>query len=233
MVNLDKSVVVKLRKGSKVYEILADSKLALAFKNGKSVSISDVVVTEEIFYDAKKGTRASEADLERTFGTKDKLELCKLIVKEGQVPVTAEILKENLEMKRKQIVELIHKNVVDPHTGKPHPAQRIDAAITEAKIKIDENKSAEQQLQDVITNIRPIIPIKMEVRELMITFQPQYSNKVYTLVKRLGKILTEHGDNSGNSVVHLELPAGLQEELEIALNNTTKGTVDIKLLSSK
>lgn len=233
MANIDKAVVAKLRKESKVYEILVDSKNASDFRNGKNVSINDAVVVEEIFYDAKKGIRASEHELESIFGTTDKLEICKIIIKEGIVPSTAEIMRNEAEMKRKQIVAMIHRNVIDPNTGKPHPPQRIDNAMNEAKVRIDESKSAEQQIQDVINQIRKILPIKYEVREVSVKILSQYAGKAFPVLKRFGKVLSESWQNDGSLVATIEIPAGLQEDLEIALNNLAKGTVEMRIIKTR
>ena len=232
MVSIDKAVIAKIKKEGKTYEILVDCEKAIAFRNGKSVSIGDVIVTEEIFYDAKKGTRASEHELEKIFGTDDKLEICKIIIKEGNVPLTAEISRKEMEEKRKRIVDLIHRIVIDPNTGKPHPPSRIDASMNEAKVRIDENKTAEQQLQDVITKIRTIIPIKHEIRELSIRVPTQYAGRAIPVVKKFGKLLNESWESDGLKV-NVEIPAGIQEEFEIALNNLAKGTVEIKITKTR
>ena|SRR3989344_1130389 len=233
MVNIDKAITAKIKREGKTYEILVDAEKAAALKSGKNVSIGDVVVTEEIFYDAKKGTRASEHEIEKVFGTSDKSEICRIIVMEGDVPLTADMKRREVENKRKQIVNIIHRNVVDPKTGKPHPPQRIDAAITEAKAKIDENKTAEQQIQDVIDQIRKIIPIKYEVREIRVRILPQYAGRAFPILKKYGKLLGDSWQNDGSLVANLEIPAGIQEELEIDLNNLAKGTVEIMILRTK
>lgn len=233
MVNLDKAVVAKLKREGKTYEVLVDSGKALEFRKGKSVSINDVVVTEEIFYDAKKGTKASENELKKLFGTNDKLEVCKIIIKEGSVPLTVDLMRKELDAKKKRIVDLIHRNVVDPNTEKPHPPGRIDNAITEAKVRIDESKSAEQQVQDVITQIRKIIPIKYEVREISVKILAQYSGRAFPIMKQFGKVLNEGWQNDGSLLATVEVPAGLQEELEVALNKIAKGTIETKILKVK
>jgi len=233
MGSLDKAGIAKLKKEGKTYEIFIDSEKALEFRKGKSVSVNDIIVTEEIFYDAKKGTKASENEMKKIFGTDDKLEICKIIIKDGYVPLTAELLRKDLEMKRKQIVNFIHRNVVDPKTGKPHPPQRIDAAMTEAKVRIDESKSAEQQVQDVIDQIKIIIPIKFEVREISVKILPQYSGRAFSIIKQFGRILNENWLNDGSLSVTVEIPAGIQEEFEVELNKIAKGTVETKILKAR
>ncbi len=233
MVNINDAVIAKIKKNGKTFEILVDCEKALAFRSGKNVLINDILVTEEIFYDAKKGTKASEHELKKLFGIDDKLEIAKIIIKEGHVPITAELLRKELEQKRKFIVTLIQRAVIDPKTGKPHPPNRIDSAITEAKVRIDENKTAEQQLSDIINKIKSIIPIKYEIRELSVKIQVQYAPKCYGTLKQLSKILNEKWENDGSLSATVEIPASMQEDFEIALNNATKGNVDIKILRSR
>jgi len=233
MSELDNAVIVKLKKEGKTYELLVDPKKAHEFISGKNIPIQEILVVEEIFYDAKKGTKASIHEIEKIFGITDLYQISERILKEGHIPQTAEMLKEAAEQKRRQIISIIHKNAINPTTGKPHPPNRIEAAMAEAKIKIDNNKSAEQQIQEIIVQLRPIIPIKTETRELSITLNSQYAGRSYGILKQFGKITGEKWDNNGNLNTTIELPAGMQEELETNLNNITKGTVDIKILRSK
>jgi len=56
----ERSVIAKLKREGKNFEILVYPEKAIEFKSGKPISINDVVVVEEIFTDSKKGLRASE-----------------------------------------------------------------------------------------------------------------------------------------------------------------------------
>src|SRR3989344_3599540 len=233
MAKLDKSVVIHVKKGNKNYEILVDAEKAHQFRSGKSISLNDVLVVDEVFYDAKKGIRASEHELEKLFGTKDQIKVCEMIIREAQIPMTTEMMRDNLENKKKQIVALIHRNTIDPKTGNPHPITRIEACLEEAKVKIDPDKPAEHQMQEVIRAINYIIPIKLEVREVSVKVPPEYSGKVHSIIKQYGKILKENWDNDGSLILEVEIPSGVQEELEIALNRIAKGTVDVRVIRTK
>ena len=141
--------------------------------------------------------------------------------------------REQIDQKRKQIIQLIHKNSIDPKTGKPHPPARIENAITEAKVKINTEKTAEQQIQDIVNQINKIIPIRIETREINIIIPAQYAGKSYGTIKQYGKITGERWEQNGSLNTTLEIPSGMQEELEIALNNLTKGNIELKVLRSK
>ena len=232
MRNIDEAVISKLKKQGKNYEILVDPEKAVAFKAGKNVSINEVLVSEEIYTDARKGTRASEHEIENVFATTDKIEMCKKIILEGTVQVTAEMLRKELEQKRKQIANLIHKSCVDPTTGRPHPPQRIENAMSEVKVKITD-KPAEQQVKQIIDELKRVLPIKYEIREINVKISSEFAAKSFNTLKQYGKILSERWENDGSLNASLEIPAGLQEELEIALNRLTKGTVEVMIARKK
>src|SRR3989338_8095878 len=138
MVSIDDAVVAKLKIGENVFEILVDCEKALEFRNGKDIDLDDILATNDIFKDVKNGEHAS--NLMKVFKTEDKREIAKKIILEGEIQLTSEYKKKLRDEKRKQIVNNIHRNAVDPNTGFPHPPQRIENALDEIKANIDEFK---------------------------------------------------------------------------------------------
>lgn len=233
MVDIDKAVIARLRVGNQNFEILVDCDKALEFRHGKDVSLDDVLATDDIFKDVKKGEHAPENEIVKIFNTSDKRKVAERIVREGEVQLTAEYKNKLRDEKRKQIIELIHRNSIDPKTNLPHPAQRIENALDEARVRIDEFKKAEEQVRDIIDKIRGILPIKYETREVAIKLTAEYAGKSYSILKQYGKVIKDEWQNDGGLVVVLEIPAGLQLELIDKLNALTHGDVDFKVLGSK
>ena len=229
----EKSVIAKLRKNGKDFEILINPETAAQFRQGKSISLNDVLVIEEIYEDAKKGKRVSEHEMAKLFETDDVLEIAKIILKEGHVPLTEDMLKKEVEQKRKQIIDFIHKNTIDPNTKRPHPPARIETALSDAKVKIDPHKSALSQTQDVLAALRQYLPLKMETREIFVRVSAKYAHKTMILLKQHAKILIEKWETDGSLNATVELPAGAQEELETQLNNLSKGEVELKIIGVK
>ena len=64
-------VIARLKKGDQVFEILVNCDKAMDFKHGKA-ELDEVLVSDEIFKDIKKGQHASENDLADLFGTDEK-----------------------------------------------------------------------------------------------------------------------------------------------------------------
>lgn len=225
--------LAKLKKGGNTFEIDVDPTLALNLKKGLNVDIRDVLKVENIFKDAKKGLIASEHVMEEVFGTTDVLEVAKVIIKEGEIQVTSEYRKEQKEKKIKRIVELIHKNTVDPTTHLPHPVQRIQNAMDEAKVRINDSKTAEEQVDDITKKLRPIIPIKTEQKEIQIHVGPHFAGQCHNLIKSFGKEIKSDWQNDGSLLAVIEIPGGLELDLYDKLNKITKGDIEIKLLKIK
>ena len=229
MVDVDRAVIARIKKEGHTFEILVDCDKALELKRGKSVGIDDVAATEDIFTDVKKGDHASTTELQKFFGTTDVRKISEIIVRQGEVQLTAKHRAEEREEKRKRIVNLIHRNAIDSKTGLPHPPQRIERAMEEAGVHIDENKSAEEQVEEVLKKLRAIIPIKFERREIAVKIPAQYAGHSYTVLKKY-KLLKDEWQNDGSLVAVVEIPAGLQDDFFDELNKISHGEVESKII---
>ena len=140
MMDINKAILVRLKKGGENFEVLVDCEKAIEFKSGKIEDIREVLAAERIYKDAKKGDKASENEMEKIFGSSDVKEIAREIIKKGEMHVTAEHKAKLRESKKKRLIELIHRNAVDSKTGLPHPVKRIEAAMEEARVHIDEDR---------------------------------------------------------------------------------------------
>ena len=124
--------------------------------------------------------------------------------------------------------ELIEYMAVDPKTNLPHPITRIEAALEEGKIHLEDNKTVEEQLDGILSKLRPIIPIKVEQKELTIDIPSQFSGKLQGPVRK-HTILKEDWLPTGSWRVIIEVPAGLVQEIIDNLNSLTKGEVTVEI----
>ncbi len=230
MVDVDKAVIGRLKIQGTKYEILVDCDTALGFRSGKNIAIDEILASQKIFTDAKRGIVASQHRMQETFGTEDPEEIAKIILKKGEVQVTAEHKQNALEEKRKQVLAYIHRNGVDPRTHLPHPPQRIELAFKELNIHLDEHKDALEQVQDILKKLQPILPIKFERKEMSLRIPSQYAGKTYSVVKGMSKIIKEEWLHDGSWKAVIEIPAGMQNELFDKLNSMTHGCVEAETL---
>jgi ribosome maturation protein SDO1 len=230
MVSLDKAVIARLKKQGENFEVLVEPYLARDLKEGNEVSFEKLLAVEEIFKDAKKGERASKEDLQRIFKTTDIHRIVKIIVEEGEVQITAEQRRDMLEQKRKQIVDFISRNAIDPRSNTPHPPARIEGAMEEARIHIDIFKSVEAQVRDIVKALKPILPIKLEEIEMAIKIPAGYAGKAVSALYAFGNVTKEEWQKDGSWICVLRLPAGMQAELMDLLGKLTKGEALTKVL---
>ena len=233
MVNVEDAVIARLKAQGQNFEILVDCNNAIALKNGRNVELKDVLAAMKIFTDSKKGLVASESAMKQAFGSSDIEEAARQIIKKGEIQLTAEYRDSLRETKRKQVINIIHRNGVDPRTHAPHPIARIESALEEAKFHFDEFISAEEQLQEALKKLKPIIPIRFEVKEISVKIGPQYAVKAYPVVKRYGTILREDWQNNGYYVALVEMPGGMESEFYDRINEVCHGEAEINVMKTK
>ncbi len=233
MVDVDKAVVARFKTQGLNFEVLVDCDAALKFKEGKDVSMGDILAADKVFDDAKKGLLASDAHMENIFGSSDVSEVAKKIIRKGEIQVTAEHRAGLRDQKRKKILDIIRRNGVDPKTNLPHPATRLELAFEEAKVKIDEHRRAEDQVEQIVKLLRPILPIRFEKREIAIRIPAEYTGKAYSAVSGFGKLKKDEWLNDGSWACVIEIPAGLQADLFDQVNKITQGNVETKIMKSE
>ena len=233
MVTVDQAIIARLKAQGHNFEILVDCSNALALREGKDMDMHDVLAAMQVFSDAHKGLVASETAMKQIFGTSDANEVAKQIIHKGEIQLTQDYREKLREEKRKQIISIIHRNGVDPKTHLPHPPQRIENAFEEAKVHIDEFKPVQEQVQEALKKLRPILPIKFEVKELAIKISPEYAPKCYSTVRMYGTLLREEWQANGYWVAVVELPGGMESDFYDKLNKICHGNVESKILKIK
>ena len=81
---------VRLTINGDKFEILVKPDPALEYKTGKRTDFSSVLVSDEIYSDANKGSRASSEKLTKHFKTKDTGEIAKQILTRGELALTTD-----------------------------------------------------------------------------------------------------------------------------------------------
>jgi ribosome maturation protein SDO1 len=233
MVSLDEAVTARYDFEGERFEVLVDPDTAQKLRGGEDIDeseLSENLAIEEIFKDASKGDRASSEKLNKIFNTGNVLEIAKTIILKGEIQLTTEQRRKLLANKRKQVIDVISRNAINPQTKTPHPPQRIDLAMTEAKVNIDPFKSVDTQVNDVLKALQPILPIRFEKLIVAIKLTATDSAKVFRDIKKFGKITKEEWQKDGSWIALVEIPAGIQEQFFDRLNSKTHGNADIKVI---
>jgi ribosome maturation protein SDO1 len=230
LISLEKAVIARLIKAGEKFEVLVDPEKAMEVKSGKEIPLEELIASEEVFEDSKKGEKAPAEKINKVFGTNDLSTIVKRIIKEGEVQITTEQRKQMLEEKTKAIATLISKRGVNPQSGLPHPVDRVLRAMEQTKVRIDIDKRVEEQLENVLKGIQTIIPIKFEKIQIAIRIPPSFAGKAANIVRSFGPLLKEEWAHDGSYICLIEIPAGIQQEIYDRLNNLTHGQVEVKIV---
>lgn len=224
----NKSTIVRLVIDNDKFEILVKPDPALDYKLGKKIDLSNILISDEIYADANKGTRIADEKLIRNFKTTDSIEIAKKILEQGEVNLTTDQRRRMVEEKKKQIIQYINRNFVDPKTHLPHPPLRIQNAMEEVRLIVDPFKKSEDQTKKIIESLRKILPLKSENLQLLVTIPPQFSAPSYNVLKNIGELKDEKWLQDGSLRVIVEINAGIKGTFVERMNSVTKGSAQIQ-----
>ena len=212
MVSLDDAVLARLEKGGSRYEILVDPELVDEWKKDHaSVSLDELLATDEIWNDARSGDRPTTDALESVFGSTDLLTCVEKILIEGNIQLTTVQRKNLIAEKRTKIIHQIATTATDPRTKLPHPKTRIELALDEIKFSIDPFLSLERQVQDAIKQLKPVIPLAFITVRLAFKVPGSDYGGVHRLLRE--SIKKEEWLSDGSWVCVVEAPGGMKNEL--------------------
>ena len=212
------------------FEILVKPDPALDYKLGKKKDISAVLVSEDIYTDSGKGTKPTNEKLLKAFKTEDLTEIAQIILQKGDLNLTTDQRRKMIDEKKKRVVEYIAKTYVDPKTHLPHPPLRIEQAMKDARVSVDPQKSVDEQVKDIVENLRSIIALKSENLQLEIIVPAQYASQSYSVLKSIGTLKKEEWQNNGSLKAILEIPAAARPNVIDRLGSITKGSASVEVI---
>ncbi len=225
--------IARYKKGGKRFEVLVDPDKALDYKLGRRKDFTNVLVFDEVYIDANKGLRASKSDLLNIFGTTDVEKIAEKIVREGELQIKAEQRRKLIEEKKRQIVDYISRYCVDARTSAPIPPLRIENALEEAGVKIDPFKPAEEQINNILSELSKFIPIKKQISILDIKVPPTYVGKIYGFIRNTSDIIKEEWLSDGSLDIRVSIPSGMKVDFMDKVTRITGGAAYVEIIEEK
>ncbi len=214
------------------FEVLVDPDAALAIKRDEfEGELEDVIAAEDVFENASRGDRPAENDLLDVFDTTDPLEIIPEVIKRGEIQITAEQRREMQEQKRRQLINRIARNAVNPQMNDaPHPPDRIESALEEAGFRVDPMERVENQVDEALDALRPIIPIRFEEMAIAVRVPAEYAGKGQARIREFGELREEEWQADGSWIGVVEFPAGMQDDFYSLVNEVTSGEAETQLV---
>jgi len=235
MISLDEAVTARLESHGERFEVLIDPDAALAIKRGEfEGDLADVIAAEDVFEDASRGDRPAENDLEEVFGTTDPLEIIPEVVKRGEIQITADQRREMQEQKRKQLINRIARNAVNPQMDDaPHPPERIERALEEAGFRVDPMERVETQVDDALDALRPVIPIRFAEVTVAVQVPADKAGSAQAQIRQFGDLDREEWQADGSWIGVLTFPAGMQNDFYDLVNEVTSGEAETQIVKDE
>jgi ribosome maturation protein SDO1 len=211
------------------FEVLVRPEQAFRYREGEKVDLGEILWTDTIYKDSRKGLKASPESLRKAFGTEDVRVIVERILKEGRIQLTEEERRRLLEAKKRKIITYIVRNAVDPKTGMPIPESRIEAAMEELGVSIDLYRDAESQALEIVSKLSRIMPIKIARALIEAVIPPDIAGRVVSEVKRIGDVRRSEWLKDGSLKLEVEVPAGAQIDVINRIQGLAKGRASVNV----
>ncbi|PSQ25605.1 ribosome assembly factor SBDS [Halobacteriales archaeon QS_8_65_32] len=235
MISLDEAVTARLESHGARFEVLVDPDAALAIRRGEfDGDLEEVIAAEDVFEDASRGDRPAESDIEDVFGTTEPLEIIPEVIERGEIQITAEQRREMQERKRRQLINRIARNAINPQMDDaPHPPDRIESALEDTDFRIDPMQPVETQVDDALDALRPVIPIRFEEVTMAVQIPAEYAGSAQAQIRTFGDLEREEWQADGSWIGVLTFPAGMQNDFYEVVNKYSSGEADTRLVKDE
>jgi ribosome maturation protein SDO1 len=235
MISLDDAVTARLETHGERFEVLVDPDAALEMKRGEfEGDLEDVIAARDVFENASRGDRPAEEDLEEVFGTTEPLEIIPEVIERGEIQITAEQREEMQERKKRKLINTISRNAINPQMDDaPHPPDRIESALEEAGFTVDPMTPAEEQVDDALEALRPVIPIRFEEMTVAVNLPADYAGSGQAKLREFGELEREEWQADGSWVGVITFPAGMQDEFYGRVNEVSEGEGETRVVKDK
>ncbi len=235
MISLDEAVTARLESHGARFEVLVDPDAALAIKREEfDGDLEEVIAAEDVFENASRGDRPAEADLETVFETTDPLEIIPEVIQRGEIQITADQRREMQEQKRRKLINTITRNAINPQMDDaPHPPERIENALEEAGFTVDPMEPVENQVDDALDALRPVIPIRFEEVTIAAQVPAEYAGSAQAQIRQFGDLEREEWQPDGSWIGVITFPAGMQNEFYDVVNEHSSGEAETQIVKDK
>jgi len=184
--------IVRLKKAGIKFELAAYPAKVAEWKAKVETDLDEVLQVVTVFTNVGKGVAASSDELQKAFGSDDQKECCKRILDGGELQVSEQERKVQLDQTFKDIATIVAEKCINTETGKPFPQGIIERAMRDAHFSVHPTKNAKQQALGVIKLLKEKSNLKIDRAKMrvVITISPSGRQALAT-ANQLGEIESE------------------------------------------
>lgn len=146
--------VVRMKSHGIRFEIACYKNKVLNWREGIEKDLNEVLQTETVFTNVSKAVIAKEKDLQKAFGTLDLPEICKKILKDGDVQVSDKEREVHMESLFKDIVQILAERLVHTETGRQLTPVATESALKSIGFSVQPDQPAKKQALKAMEEIQ-------------------------------------------------------------------------------
>lgn len=229
MVSMDDARIASYEEAGQHFEIFVDPNLALEIRKGtKDVAnnLGKLLAVEEVYKNARAGDRASEKALQNAFGTTDLAKIVDTILRKGHLDLTTDQKRKLCEEKRKEFIDYIVRNSINPITKAPHTPQRVETALDSTKIMIDIQKPLDSQIDKIVEKMSVFLPMDFKKFTCRVKIPVAHAGKLSGLINKFE--ISDRKWESDYFYFVAKVPAGEKDKFFGMISGLTKGTAQFE-----
>lgn len=194
--------------------------------------IDEVLQTHTVFINVSKGQVAKKEDLVKAFGIDNQTEICKEILKKGELQVSDKERQSQIDQTFKDIANIVAQKCINPEMKRPYPVSVIQEAMKKAHFSVKLTQNSKQQALQVIKMLKEIMPIDRAQMKIRIVATAKYGKKLKEKLQQIEsfKMDNESIDDDQMSLQFFVDP-GEYRYIEEIVKAESKGTAMLEILS--
>lgn len=194
--------------------------------------IDEVLQTHTVFTNVSKGQVAKKEDLVKAFGTDNQTEICKEILKKGELQVSDKERHSQIDQTFKDIANIVAQKCINPDVKRPYPVTVIQEAMRKAHFSVKLTQNSKQQALQVIKMLKETMPIERAQMKMRIVATGKYGKKVKEKLEQIESFkLEEESMNNDQISVQFFVEPGEYRHIEEMVKAESKGTAYLEILS--
>lgn len=150
--------IVRLKSHGKRFEIACYKNKVMNWREGIEKDLAEVLQTETVFTNVSRAIVANDKDLQKAFGTSNNEEVCRKILKSGDLQVSEKEREVQLESSFRDIVQLVVERCVHPQTGRQLTASSVENALKSIGFSVQPEHPAKKQALKAIEALCTELP---------------------------------------------------------------------------
>jgi len=227
--NLSKAgQIVKLKQGNNSYEIVTQRGKVTEYRQGIETDVNNVLTSDTVFFDARKGNVASEDMVKNAFNL-DSIKACLVhLLKNGTLEKSTEERKAEMDQKTKEICYYINQNYVEPKTKLPHPIERLRQCMSDVNYRVDVTVDTKRQAEAAVKKMRGTLMFtELEALSGKLTVHVSLANQVEGIIRSFGCRKSEY--SATDATFEFSMSQAQFNSLTDGLNKKISGNYSLKI----